>query len=297
MMNGCWKMGEMRWAWLQRGSLLALLFMGACAGQCGIGSDGITVNGELGNGEFVYSCVGLSDPACDTGGLPLAFPTCIVRGGRFRLSYTLRELSARSRSKLDAALRVEPGSTSYFAGTSEFEALRTGRSVMLAREDEQVLDFLHFNIAEATSMSFRDLSGSQISMLELSAGDVELVRVLPAVDLCVTPGGALPLDVSGGDPIIATATTEPALEIAGVGPGTTTFFVRLGEVEHELTVTVTVDSSAPRRKRTDGGDTDGGSDSSTSDEAEGSESSPGDTDSSDDTTGDAKDGLTEGGAA
>ena len=43
--------------------------------------------GELGVGNFLYRCVGDSDPYCDEGGTAENFPEAIAVGGRFNLDY------------------------------------------------------------------------------------------------------------------------------------------------------------------------------------------------------------------
>jgi hypothetical protein len=248
---------------LRSGSLVCALLLGACASECGAGSSGSGVNGELGNGDFFYACTSMSDPACGADGMSVeAFPDCILLGGRFRLSYTLRERSPRLGSNADEGIGVVPGSQSFFTGTSELQAIRVGRSVFLAREGDFVIDMLHRTIAEPTDVRFRDLEGRNTGVVQVAKGDVELVRVTADASACATPGGALPVEVVGGDPSIATADVDGGLEVFGVEVGTTTFLVRIGELERELEVTVTPGpvSDPPRRQPPDATDATSGTD-------------------------------------
>lgn len=222
----------------QRVVVLAALSLGGCASTCGVSSDSVGANGELGNGEFMYTCGGPNDPACETDGMEPTFPECIVLGGRFQLEYTLRDPSARAEDNIGVFIRVEPGNEDFFAGSDSFQARRPGRSVFLAREDDQVLDMIHLSIVDPMQIRFRKALGTEIDTLEIAEGELALVDVFPDTPECAALGGAISPDLVGGDPSIATATGQASLEITGIGVGTTSFVVRLGELERELSVVV-----------------------------------------------------------
>lgn len=275
---------------LRSGSLVGALLLGACASDCGSGSSGSGVNGELGNGDFFWACTNMSDPACGPDGMSVnAFPDCVLLGGSFRLSYTLRERTSQLR-KDDVDLPVVAGSERFFSGTSELRAVRMGRSVFLAREGDYVIDMLHRTIEEPTEVRFGGPEGANAGVVQVAKGDVELVRVTAETTACAAAAGALPVEVEGGDSSIATAHVEGGLEIVAIEVGTTSFLVRIGELERELEVTVTPGpvSDAPRRRPPDGAETTSGTDETSGTSTGGSSGG------TDDGTTDGEDGDSEG---
>jgi hypothetical protein len=283
---------------------LALLGLVGCASTCGDSTQSSSAIGELGNGDFIYTCVGRTDPACGFDSFDPSdnhFPECIALGGRFRLTYTLRDASALSSDDISPFIRVESGNEDYFSGSDTFVARKVGRSAFLAREEEHVLDFIHLAVVAATQVRFSGEAGNPTDRVELQMGERKEVRVLPGGATCSMLGGAMAVQATTADPSVATATDGDTLEVYGAGVGTTTLVVHLGEPgdQPELTGSLSVvvtESPGTTDGTTTTGDTDGtGTDTDTdtdTDTGTGGTADTGDTDG----TGDSTSGSSTGGS-
>ena len=242
---------------------LALALVG-CSDTCD-GSTAPGAVGELGNGRFLYTCGGPSDPACEAtaSGDADYFPDCIALGGRFDLEYELVDGSALESGDLTPLLYIESVNQGFFRGTDEFEALRVGSAAFVVREDERVLDLIHLLVVEPDDI---DVIGSDPTVpttaLELPVGDAEVLRVLPRSSQCFGLGGAVPIEAESSDLEVAAVSAGDVLRIQGLAPGTAVVRARIGELEQSLTVTVVgspVDpDTGPSESTSSGDDTSGG---------------------------------------
>jgi hypothetical protein len=235
--------------------MLSLLGTG-CTSNCDSISDGPQTIGELGNGFFTFNCVSRTDPACDwtleeTVASFETFPGCLALNGEFGLDYTLQNEDALDDELDFPVLFVEPASEAYVQRSEPFVALQEGRAAMLARADEQVVDFIHFTIVEPDAIDFRELTGASFTTLEMAVNERRNVRVTPKASRCTTVGGSLPLSATSADESIVSVSTTGLLELTGEGLGTTTVTVELGLVQAELTVVI--DEVAPDPTDTDSG--------------------------------------------
>jgi hypothetical protein len=243
---------------------LALAVVG-CSDTCGSSTQPGAV-GELGNGRFLYTCGGPSDPACegstDDGSVDY-FPDCIALGGAFDLEYELIDGSALETGELTPVLYIESVNQGFFRGTDDFEALRVGSAAFLVRESERVLDLIHLAIVEPdyVDVVVRD-TGSLTDAIALPPGATEVLLVLPRSSECLELGGAVPIEANSSDPAVATVMAGEVLRIQAIAPGTAVVRARLGEIEQMITVTVSgepVDpDTGPGEESTDGSSSDEG---------------------------------------
>lgn len=238
----------------------------SCSDPCG-GSTQPGAVGELGNGRFLYTCGGPSDPACEGSTNDDSadyFPDCIALGGAFDLEYDLIDASALDAGELTPVLYVESVNQGFFRGTDDFEALRVGSAAFLVREGERVLDLIHLSIVEPDSVDVivRD-TGSLTDAIELPPGATEVLLVLPRSSECLELGGAVPIEAESSDPAVATVMAGDVLRIQAFTPGTAVVRARLGELEQRITVTVSgepVDpDTGPGEDSSDGSSSDEGS--------------------------------------
>lgn len=198
--------------------------------------------GELGNGRFLYTCGGTSDPACESSASGDAvdyFPECIALGGAFDLEYELLDISSLESDELTPVIYVESVNQGFFRGTDEFQARRVGSAAFVVRESERVLDLIHLTIVEpdAIDVLARD-PATPTTTLELAAGDTEVLRVLPRSSACLELGGAVAIEASSSDEAVVAVSAGDVLRIEGLAPGTAVVSARLGELEQAITVTV-----------------------------------------------------------
>jgi hypothetical protein len=263
---------------------MSALLLAGCTSQCNASQAGVSTNGELSNGRFTYSCASPGDPICTTGDTQPSFPDCIVLGGRFQLSYQLIDESARSDDNTLSNIAVRPGNEDFFSnwGSDAFVAERVGRSVMLAVENDQVLDLLHMSIQAPLGIGLVDISGVPVSNIEVEVGDQAIAFVDPDLGTrCYEPGGAASLTVTGGDSDVARARGGDVVEITGVDVGETSFSVSWGGVSTDLHIVVVPATDDPTSGSTGDTSTEADTDTSTDTDAGGTS----DTDSSTATSG------------
>lgn len=248
--------------------------------------------GELGVGNFLYRCVGDSDPYCDEGGTAENFPEAIAVGGRFNLDYN---------QDIDGAVpRVKSGSDAIVSDGNALVMARAGYGVVLAVEGfGDVVDLLHIPGRDVTRIAVTTMDSQELQSIELAPGDRIALRARPQDDLRSTLGGSLDYAWASDDEAvfeIASADLDESVEIEAVAPGTamlmvsTGMFTQMIPVEVEGEVGTTGDTGDT--ESTDG-DTDGDTEATTEDtgDSEG-ESTDGSTDG---TTGDTE-GSTDGGS-
>jgi hypothetical protein len=224
-----WHRRQRRREWVA----IATLWLGGCASTCGDSTNPGAV-GELGNGRFLYACLGESDPACASspGGDDMDyFPECIALGGRFDLEYMLIDASALESDELTPVLYVESVNQSFFGGNDEFQALRVGEAAFVVRESERVLDLIHLPIVEPDGIEV-------MTAIEIGVGTTEELRVHPRSLDCLELGGTVPFEADSSDEAIATVSASGLLTIQGQAPGTAVVTVRLGGLEQAITVEV-----------------------------------------------------------
>jgi hypothetical protein len=247
--------------------------LSACASTCGDDDGGPSTVGELGNGRFIYQCVGAGDPVCAPDSVEVDLPGCIAVNARFGLTFDLRDDAAIDDGDFDQFIYVESGNDSFVGGTGPFQALRAGRVAMLAREDEQVVDFIHVNLVVPETLELFE-SGVNVSggTLELAPGDVVLLDARVADPDCTVLGGALELDAESSDVGVVSVVDGAPLELVATGRGIATVTVRNGAIEQLVTVTVSTRLEPASEGGTGESGSSGGSDESgTSDGSGGSE--------------------------
>jgi hypothetical protein len=252
----------------------------AMLAACGGSESSAKTVGELGNGEFVYSCVNPNDGACDTVGSAV-FPSCVLLGGQFEMDYNLHESDAVDDDDFDLFVFVESANQSFFAGNGRYRADRVGRAAMLAREDEQVVD-----IVEADGIEVKlDSGDTVVAPIEIPRGATVTLDVFPTAAGCYPLGGGGTVSASVRDPLVVTTQAGESILVHAENVGTTKVTVGMAGFETEIDVVVTMGAARRKKPGEDVGESDDESDSGGSDTA-GSD----DTAGTDDTTAGTSDG-------
>lgn len=245
--------------------------------------------GELGVGNFLYRCVGDSDPYCDEGGTADNFPEAIAVGGRFNLDYN---------QDIDGAVpQVKSGSDAIVSDGNALVMARAGYGVVLAVEGfGDVVDLLHIPGRDVTRIAVTTMDSQEVQTIELAVGERIALEARPQDDLRSTLGGSLDYTWQSDDETvleIASADLDESVEIEAVAPGTATLLVSTGMFTQMIPVEVEGDAGTTGDTG-DTGDTESMTDDTDGDTTEGTgdESTDGDTDG---TTGDT-DGSTDGGS-
>lgn len=191
--------------------------------------------GELGNGRFVYTCDGPSDPACDTEGWgsldendPIdTIPGSLAVGSTFQVAL----------GNSGAGHGIVPVAPDMIAATgTSFEVKQPGHVALLARApDGFVIDLVHVD-AEVPDGVQLDTTSVELA----SAGESQAVRAVP-VHGSVALYGALPCQWTIADDSVASIlypTIDNVVAVVANAPGTTTLHLSLGELSYDLPVQV-----------------------------------------------------------
>jgi hypothetical protein len=248
----------------------------AVLGACGGSSSSAKTVGELGNGEFRYTCVNPNDGACDTVGSAV-FPGCVLLGGQFEMDYILHESDAVIDDDFDLFVFVESANQSFFAGQERYRADRVGRAAFLAREDEQVVDIIHLDIVEADGIEVKAQNGATVQApVELPRGATTTLDVFASATGCHPLGGGGPVTASSQADDIATAQiVEGSVLVHAEEVGATKVTVGMAGFETEIDVVVTVGPARRKKPGEDESESDGGSEDESGSDSGGSEETAG----------------------
>ena len=261
--------------------------MVAVLGACGDSEHSAKTVGELGNGEFVYTCVLPNDGACDTVGTSV-FPSCVLLGGEFEMDYNLKESDVVDDDDFDLFVFVESANQSFFAGQDRYRADRLGRAAFLAREDEQVVDIIHLDIVQADDVEVKRDGAPVVAPIEIPRGATVTLDVFATATGCYPLGGGGPVTAESREPLVASVLGGQSVAIHGEEVGTTTVTVAMAGFEVEVDVVVTRGAARRKKPGEDEGDSEGDSSDS------GSDTSGGDTSGTDDTTAGPDEGSSSG---
>jgi hypothetical protein len=282
------------WRWIQPRARGATLMVAALLGACGGSSSSGKTVGELGNGEFVYSCVNPNDGACDTVGSAV-FPACVLIGGQFEMDYILQESDAVDDDDYDLFVYVESANQSFFAGNGRYRADRLGRAAMLAREDEQVIDIIHLDIVEADGIEVKDATGYEVQgRVEVARGQSVYLDVFATTLGCLPLGGGGEVTASSREPLVASAQGGAQVRVTGEQLGQTKVTVGMAGFTAEVDVLVTEGPARRKKPGEDAGD-DASDATDATDDGASEESGSSDGAGSED-TGATDDGATESGS-
>jgi len=150
----------------------SLLFLALSSCSSGDGS----INGNLGNGTFNYTCVSSDDPACpqssatvinETPTTPTNFPPALASGAHFKVGYTPSDPTKGGNPALKP---VAPEYISALSADGSLTALKPGKDSLVARSsvDGLVYDFTVINVLPISSLAVTSVDGQPIP------GDVTL---------------------------------------------------------------------------------------------------------------------------
>ena len=201
--------------------------------------------GELGAGDFLYVCVGDSDPLCAEGSVAETFPERIAVGGRFALDFNPNDTFFSD----GVGLRIEaPNETSVRAELGSFSIEQAGYQVFLAASNEsEVVDLQHILAANIERISVRTMDSQDLDTIELALGESITVSAIPQDRLRSTLAGSLDYAWSMTDPNIADVATideDFDVTIEAVSEGVTTLIIEAGGFSQEVTVEVSIDGPA-----------------------------------------------------
>ena len=148
--------------------LCALLGLGACVLDGNV-DDRPARPGELGAGDFIYVCVGDSDPFCANGAVADTFPERIAVGARFGLDF-------QPNSDLfsdGVALRIEaPDAAVVRRDLDAFFMQRAGYQVFFAvSNDAEVYDMQHILAANIDRIAVRTMDSEDLDTINLAVGE------------------------------------------------------------------------------------------------------------------------------
>lgn len=230
-------------SWLRRTVALMGLPVCACYSTCGDGTPAAaSITGELGNGTFYYRCIGSGDPVCEDFMLDETdFPDCIAVGGRFRLDYTLKDISERDEDEIEPSLRIESASESYMHGSNGiFRGQNEGRTALIAYDQDVVVDLIHLDVIQPDAIEVIDALDPQgpVTELHMRPDDAQVFRVFPRSSRCPQLGGAIDFHAQSDAQRIASVRELDVLEIEANADGHATISVGLGELGTKIEVFV-----------------------------------------------------------
>jgi hypothetical protein len=233
--------------------------------------------GELGAGDFLYVCVGDSDPLCTNGAVADTFPERIAVGARFALDFNPNDTIFGDGS----ALRIDaPAEQLVRSELGAFSIEQAGYQVFLAvTNDSEVIDIQHILAVNIERISVQTMDSQDLDTIELLPGESLTVTAIPQDRLRSTLAGSLDYTWSTADDTIAEVTSideDFDITIEAVAEGETTLMVEAGGFTQEVVIEVMGEGTT--------GDTDGGSSSSGGDPDAGTDT--------DDTMGDETEGST-----
>jgi hypothetical protein len=172
---------------------IAIASVALALGACVIGDDDNDDRpsrpGELGAGDFVYVCVGDSDPLCANGAVAETFPERIAVGARFGLDYNPNDtlFSDGVGLRLDA-----PNAAVVRRDLDAFFIQQAGYQVFLAVTNEsEVIDIQHILAANIDRIAVRTMDSQDLDTIELSPGESITVEAVPQDALRSTLAGSL----------------------------------------------------------------------------------------------------------
>lgn len=177
------------------------LALGACVIDADDTDDRPSRPGELGAGEFVYVCVGDSDPLCAGSAVADTFPERIAVGARFGLDYNPNDtvFSDGVSLRLDA-----PNAAVVRQELDAFFIQQAGYQVFLAVTNEsEVIDIQHILAANIDRIAVRTMDSQDLDTIELAPGESVTVQAVPQDFLRSTLAGSLDYSWSTEDETIA----------------------------------------------------------------------------------------------
>ena len=249
--------------------------------------------GELGAGDFLYICVGDSDPLCAAESVAETFPERIAVGGRFGLDFNPNDTVFSD----GVGLRIDaPNEMVVRSELGSFSIEQAGYQVFLAVSNEsEVVDIQHILAANIERISVRTMDSQDLDTIDLALGELITVSAVPQDRLRSTLAGSLDYTWSSTDPSIAEVVTideDFDVTIEAISEGTTTLMIEAGGFIQEVSVEVTLDGPEPDPDPEPDSDSDSDSGSSTGDtDGSDTESPETDTDAAETDT-DATEGST-----
>jgi hypothetical protein len=196
--------------------------------------------GELGNGEFQYSCTGAADSACGSGSSlqSIQLPAQVAVGASFSVSYSPTQNNDTT-VEGSTGYTVVPASPIMAQGSGGvMVAQRQGYVALLARHNgtQNVDDYVHLVL---TPIARLVPSSNQVT---LSAGDTQTVALRPldaqGGDLAGQIACAWSITGSAGVVTLEGSNLGGSVSMEGTGAGTTTVHAVCGGATVDVDVTV-----------------------------------------------------------
>ncbi len=233
--------------------------------------------GELGAGDFLYVCVGDSDPFCTNGAVADTFPERIAVGARFDLDFNPNDnffndgLAVRIDAPNGSVVRTEIGA--FFMQVAGYQVF------LAVTNDSEVVDIQHLLAADIDRIAVRTTDSQDLDTIELAVGEQITVSAVPQDALRTTLAGSLSYTWTSADETIADIATVDEdfdITIEGIEVGSTTMVIETEGFVQEVTIEVTGESTTDD-STTGGEDTDGSSGTTGGEETSGSDTDEGST--------------------
>lgn len=218
--------------------LSALLGLGGCVIDEDV-DDRPARPGELGAGDFIYVCVGDSDPFCANGAVADTFPERIAVGARFGLDFNPNDTFFSD----GVALRIDaPNAAVVRRDFDAFFIQQAGYQVFLAvSNDSEVYDIQHILAANIDRIAVRTMDSEDLDAIVLDVGESLTVSAVPQDILRSTLAGSLDYTWSTQDETIAAVASideDFDVTIEGIDVGTTTLTIEAAGFSRDVTIEV-----------------------------------------------------------
>ena len=196
--------------------------------------------GELGNGEFQYSCTGAPDSACGSGSSAqsIQLPAQVAVGASFSVTYSPTTFNDTTVEE-SAGYTVVPASPIMAQGSGgAIVAQRQGYVALLARHNgtQNVDDYVHVVLTPVAQLV------PDATQVTLSAGDTQTVTLRPldaqGGDLAGQIGCTWSVTGNSGVVTLQAPSAGGSATLQGTGAGTTIVRASCGGASVDIDVTV-----------------------------------------------------------
>jgi hypothetical protein len=188
-------------------ALIACVGLSTLAGGCPEDEDLPGERGDLGVGNFVYQCVGVTDTACT--GDAAVLPQALAVGSRFNMTFAVRSGAS--------PLVISPATDIVRREDGAFMVLQSGVFPLLAvTGSNEVVDIKHLQAAAIAEVRVQKPKELPVASLTLSPGDAVTLSAVPFDVRGVQLGGGLVYGWRSSDDARLSIETLPQLNAVRV---------------------------------------------------------------------------------